>query len=227
LALEPLEDRWVPSGLSSIRSNFNGTPIAPGASVWFNSVLKVNGLGSSPVTLHVTNQTITFSANGTAYNLSVPDDALTYSPTATTATTTFDTGSNSWVTSLPFHFSGNGFLGGYVYVATNGLPGGIQNVTWQGQFSSDTAGISVNWQWAAAVYSHFSTDYNALNVKPVDDNQVSQYKNSDHAGTPESFTIPRVLPGGATGGGGSNWTGSYSATASVTPPVVRTPAILT
>jgi hypothetical protein len=40
LTLESLEDRCVPSGLSSITSNFNGTPIAAGASLWFNGVMK-------------------------------------------------------------------------------------------------------------------------------------------------------------------------------------------
>jgi len=58
-------------------------------------------------------------------------------------------------------------------------------------------------------------------VKPVDDNQTSNYQNSDHAGTPESFKAS--VTGGATGGGGSNYTGSYSPTVSVTPVVVPEP----
>jgi hypothetical protein len=199
-ALEGLEDRCVPtSGLSTIQSNFNGTAIAAGDSLWFSSVFKVNGLRSSPVTLHVTNQSIVFSANGTTYHVNAPDDTVTLSPTATTATTSFDTTSGTWVTTLPFHFSGNGFLGGAVFVATNGLPGGIHNVAWQATFSSDTAGVSVNWQWAAAVYTRFSTDYNALGIKPVDDTQASSYKNSDHAGTPEAGNFKSYVTGGATG----------------------------
>jgi hypothetical protein len=71
----------------------------------------------------------------------------------------------------------------------------------------------VNWQWAAAVYTNFSTAYNALGVKPVDDRTASQYKNQDHVGTPENFK-PYVI-GGATGGGGKNYTGGLSGTASV------------
>lgn len=67
-------------------------------------------------------------------------------------------------------------------------------------------------QWGASVYTSFDTDYNALGVKPVDDNKASEYKNSDHAGTPENFKP--FVTGGATGGGGSNYTGSYSATGS-------------
>ena len=53
-------------------------------------------------------------------------------------------------------------------------------------------------------------------MKPVDDNQASVYQNSDHAGTPENFKS--FVTGGARGGGGSNFTGSYSATAAVSCP---------
>jgi len=74
--------------------------------------------------------------------------------------------------------------------------------------------VKVNWQWAAAVYTNFSSDYSLLGVKPVDDNKKNPYLNSDHAGTPENFK-PFVI-GGATGGGGSNYTGDYSATKSFT-----------
>jgi hypothetical protein len=85
-------------------------------------------------------------------------------------------------------------------------------VIWQGTFSSDTAGLTVNWQWGAAAYTNFSSKYNDLGVKPVDDNKASQYQNSDHAGTPENFKA--YVVGGARGGGGSNFTGSYSGTGS-------------
>ncbi len=59
---------------------------------------------------------------------------------------------------------------------------------------------------------NFGADYNSLGVKPVDDNKASQNKNSDHAGTPENFKS--FVIGGARGGGGSNFTGSYSGTGS-------------
>jgi hypothetical protein len=209
------------NGWSAVQSNFNGTAIAAGSTVWFSSVFKVSGVGSTPVTLNVTNQTISFTANGSATTLSVPNSTITIDPAATTATTTFDAATNSWQTTLPTQFSGNAYLGGVELAAPNGLPGGINPVTWQGQFTTDTAGISVNWQWAAAVYTNFSTDYNALNVKPVDDNHLSQYQNSDHAGTPEAFT--KFVTGGARGGGGSNFTGSLSPTVTVKVPVQQTP----
>ena len=67
------------------------------------------------------------------------------------------------------------------------------------------------------MYSQFGTDNSSLGVKPVDASDLSSYQNSDHAGTPESFKS--FVTGGACGGGGSNYTGSYSGTATVTPDV--------
>jgi hypothetical protein len=94
-----------------------------------------------------------------------------------------------------------------------GLPGGIDPVTISGTFGSDTPGLSFEWKWAAAVYTSFSDDLNAVGVKPIDGNDANPYDNSDHAGTPENFKDS--VTGGARGGGGSNWTGSYSGTSKV------------
>jgi hypothetical protein len=203
------------AGWSAIASNFNGNSIQAGDTLWFSSVFKASNLGSGTVTLHVTGQTVRFSAGGTNYVVPVPDSTIVLSPTATTASTTFDSSSNSWVTTLPKSFSGNAFLGGVALPLGVTLPGGINPVVWQGQFTSDTPGVSINWQWAAAVYSYFGSDPTTFEVKPVDDNHLSQYQNSDHAGTPETFAS--FVLGGARGGGGSNFTGSYSATTTVTP----------
>lgn len=216
--LEALESRWVPSavdGTSAIAFNFNGTPVAAGDTLWFSSAFKASGLPAHAVSLHFTHGSIAFTANGTAYSVSTPDADVTLSPSATTATTTFDATLNAWETTLPMKWSGNGFLDGVAFPLASPLPGGIKNVTWQGQFSGDTPGVSVNWQWAAAAYTRFGGDYNALHVKPVDDNHLSVYPNSDHAGAPEAFLT--YVVGGATGGGGANVTGSLSATVQVTP----------
>jgi hypothetical protein len=212
---------------SAIASNFNGTAIAAGDYVWFNAVLKANGLSSSPTTIFVTHASITFTANGTTYQLTVPPSQITFSSSTTLATTDFTTLSSEigkplgWKTDLQFSgLAGSDFLGAVEFaVPASGLPGGIKNVVWQLTFSSDAPGLTVNWQWAAAAYTSFDTDYNDLGVKPVDDNKASQYKDSDHAGTPENFKADVV--GGARGGGGSNFTGSYSGTGSCA--LVRTP----
>jgi hypothetical protein len=205
---------------SAISSNFNGTAIAAGDHVWFNAVLKVHGLGSAPATIFVTHASITFTANGHTYLLTVPDSQITFSSSTTLATTEFtklspEIGSPlGWKTEVQSSgLAGNDFLAGLAFaVPASGLPGGIKNVIWQGTFSSSTSGLTVNWQWSAAAYTNFGATYNDLGVKPVDDNKASKYQNSDHAGTPEDFKA--YVIGGATGGGGSNFTGSYSATGS-------------
>ena len=196
----------------TITSNFNGTPIAGGDTVWFSSVFSVQGRGSQPVTVYFSDSTITFTVNGVPQTVPVPDGQITFSPDTTQATTYFD--SSSWITNLQSSgLSGKDFVTAVAaQVPAGGWPGGIDDVSWSGSFTSDTAGLSVRWQWAAAAYTQFGTDYNSLNVKPVDDNRGSQYQNSDHAGTPESFK--QFVTGGARGGGGSNYTGSYSGTAS-------------
>ncbi len=147
----------------------------------------------------------------------MPDAILTLTPSATTAVVSFSDATNTWTTNVPTQFSGNVFLSGLAVPLPDGLPRGIQNVTWQLTSTSNTAGLNINWQWAAAAYSTFGTDLAPLDVKAVDDNHFAPYYNSDHAGTPENYTS--YVVGGATGGGGSNFTGSLSATASFTPPL--------
>jgi hypothetical protein len=212
--LEILEDRTVPSSTGFITSNFNGTAIHPGSTVWFNSIVKVTGVGAAGATIHIDQSTINYTVNGQTTQVAVPEGTLVFLPNAASATTTFDPGSG-WTTTVPVGVGGNVFLTGYGLSLPNGLPGGANPVTWTGNFETDTSGVSLHWQFAAAVYTQFSTDNNALNVKPVDSNSASAYHNSDHAGTPEAFKA--FVTGGARGGGGSNWTGSYSSTVSVTP----------
>lgn len=75
----------------------------------------------------------------------------------------------------------------------------------------------MTWQWAAAVYTQFGTNYNMLGVKPVDDNSRSQYKNFDPAGTPENFK--QFVIAGARGDG-TTLVGNYTA------PTVPSPCLL-
>jgi hypothetical protein len=200
----------------AISSNFNGTPIAGGNYIWFNSVFSLPGFDTShltsPLTINFTGVTITFGST----TINAPNVSITYDPSNPPPTTTFTPGSpGMWTTVLPItHLSGNNFLDAVEFlVPSGGLPGGIHPLTWSGTFTSSMPGLQVQWKWGAAVYdTTFSTNYNALGVKPVDDNKASTYKNSDHAGTPENFKTH--VRGGATGGGGSNYTGSYSGTGS-------------
>ena len=203
---------------TSIDSNFNGNTIAAGNYIWFNSVLTLKAPKSptSTFTVHYTGQTVSFVASGKTYTLSVPDADVIFDPSATTATTIFDNANNKWVTTVPSTYTGNVFLSGVAYqVPDGGLPGGIKSVTWNGIVYA-SGPFQFQWKWAAAVYNFpngAAPDNNALGVKPVDSNTLSAYQNSDHAGTMENYK--NYVTGGATGGGGSNYIGGYSGTASV------------
>jgi hypothetical protein len=211
---------------TSISANFNGTSIPAGDFIWFNSVVKVSGVPSGGGHVNLTNVHVTFTANGSPYTIDIPGAQITLSPSAATATTYFSQG-QEWITNVPSTFGDNIFLSGVGWqVPSPGLPGGIQNVKWAGDFYLST-GESINWQWAAAVYPQFvsepplgsneqTNEYTVMGVKVVHSTTLDAYHNGDQAGTPEnrSATTPPIPNpiGGARGGGGSNFTGSYSAT---------------
>jgi hypothetical protein len=200
---------------SSNSSNFNGTPIPGGDYIWFNANFSVQG-GSlhDGTTLNLALATLQFTANGTHYVLPAPNATVTLSASAHCASTTFNSITNTWQTTVPLAGSDEILLDGLAYqVPAGGLPGGINPIVWEGDFSSNTSGLSIQWKWGAAVYTHFSTNYNALGVKVTHTNDCN-YPNGDHAGTPENFK--QYVIGGARGGGGSNWTGSWSGTVGVT-----------
>lgn len=185
--------------------------IPGGDYIWFTSVMKLNGpQPKSAVTIAQYNSKITFTANGKQYTISVPNSTVVVSPSASGASLSYK--SNAWSETVPINFSGNVFLGGVAWETPVRLTN-ISNVTWTASYTS-TNGTQFNWQWAAAVYDEFSTNYNALGVKPMD-RPGAGYNNSDRAGTPENYRAH--VEGGARGGGGANYTGSYSGTVGVTP----------
>lgn len=198
---------------STIASNFNGTAIAAGRTLWFNAVCTVTGLGAQPVTVHVDQSTISYSVSGSPVTITVPESDITLTPGGAELATASVTGSGTWLVDSPSGLSGNYFMSGVAVPLPAGLPGGINPVTWSARFSTTASGLTVKWKWAAAVYTTFGGTLASLGVKPVDDNSASSYQNSDHAGTPESYKS--FVTGGARGGGGSNFTGSYSGTDSV------------
>jgi hypothetical protein len=132
---------------------------------------------------------------------------------------------NTWTTTVPVKGDDEIFLSGLaVPVPFSGRLGG-NNVSWTGEFSPSVPGISIEWKWGAAVYTAFTTDYNALAVKAGHQTACGQ-NNGDHAGTPEGVNNKnqpwkQFVTGGARGGGGSNWTGSWSGTQAVSPSCPR------
>jgi hypothetical protein len=199
---------------TQVTTNFNGTSIPQGDYIWLTVHLKASGLPSHSVaTVRFDNVLVQATVNGQPYNLTLPSGIVVFNPNITTSTLSYDSPSNTYTVTVPTSLSGNAFVTGIPYpVPSGGIPGGVSNVKVTGRMSTDTAGISTNWQWAAAVYTQFSTNPSQLGIKPVDDNHTSQYHNSDPAGTPENYK--QYVTGGACGGGGSNYTGSNSPTGS-------------
>jgi hypothetical protein len=206
-------------------SNFNGTPIQGGNFIWFNANLKASGIPSTGATVFFQNSTIQFMADQ-PYNLAVPNAQITFSPSAVCASTSFDTLTQTWMTTVPLSGSDEVFLSGLAFPVPSSFAnaGGKVDgaVVWQGTFFTDAPGVTMNWKWGAAVYTTFSTDYNIDAIKPSHNNSCA-YPNSDHAGTPEGFDtqsgnqFKSFVVGGARGGGGSNFTGSWSGTQDVKP----------
>jgi phospholipase C len=215
----------------AIRSTFGKAQVAAGDYIWFNSVMNLNtgksGHGSdttttSTATIPSTGLTVHFSGqwidvqleDGATLQLPAPNAEVVYSPTATTATTTFTGG--QWVTTVPISYTGNVFLAGLAYQAPAGISMLGARVTWTGAFSGTTSSFNLKWEWGGAAYSSFgtlnlsntNTLYNGLGVKPIDASAGSASPNGDLAGTPENFKANAI--GGVSGYGGSSFTGAYS-----------------
>jgi len=204
---------------TKISSNFNGTAIAAGTTIWWSAVMKVSGINGRKATVHFQGGAVSLSSGCMAGSQASPDASITFDPSVATSTTSYDPIANRWNTVVPASgLSGNVLLDAFALPINCSMAGGVNPVVWTGDFWSDTPGLTVCWQWAASVYKTASfPPLAAAGVKPVDDNKTSVYLNSDHAGTPEAEKS--LVTGGARGGGGSNWTGSYSGTVCVAPPV--------
>jgi hypothetical protein len=207
------------SGNTAIHYPTTLPSISSGNSLWFSSSgLTVKGLPSTgSVKLYVTNASINFMANGTTYNQPVPNAVITFSSTATSASTTWDATNNRWSTLIPMSsVNGNAtihsFFDGVAFqVPAGGFPTGIQNVTWQAAYSTSTTGLSFNWQWGAAVYSTLPAagatgNYSSFGVNSLD--------NSVPAGTPVNYEGNLIF-----GDTGAGYTGLYANFVGVVPTI--------
>ena len=195
----------------NISANFNSSSISAGNYIWFTCYMKVNGVGSSAVTIKVMGQTV----NSANFSIVVPDALITIDPSTSSATTTYN--GTKYVSTFPKSISGNVLVSGVAYLVPNGgLPGSISNITWNGSYTASQSGISINWQFGSAVYTSFSSNPTSLGIKPCDDGHASSaYQNSDPAGTPENYKA--YVISGAKGGGGTNYNGGNSSTGGITP----------
>ena len=206
---KPPQTNACPPVTSSINSGFNGTTISTVNFIWFNANFSATGIPSTGATIFFKNSSVAVNSAYGLYTYPVPDGKITFDPRATCATTTFD--GTQWVTTVPLAGSDEILLSALgIHVPVDFK---ASSVTWKGDFSATAKNITVSWKWGAAVYTTDVTqpNYNLLGVKPTHTGSCA-YSNSDHAGTPEN--AKKSVIGGARGGGGSNFTGSWSATGS-------------
>ena len=208
------------SGGTLIHYDTNLPSIPQGRTIWFSAVVNnVKGLPSGQqVKLYLTNGTIKFTAAGTQYTVPVPNAVVTLDSTVSgSKSTSYDLTNNRWSTSIAStNLTGNTFVTGVAFPVPVAFPAGIQNVTWSASFSTDTPGITLQWQWNAEVYTSFSETYatstnnNVLGVNG-EDGSADAY-GTDPAGVPETYKADATF--GATDG-------YFSATSGVVPTVAQ------
>ena len=148
---------------------------------------------------------VTFVLNGRTYVL--PDGFLIFDPAApATPTTTFDATffpQGRWLTTLnPNNLSDEIFFGGNAVPVDYKISSGGK-ATFNYRTLSTDSDFAFDWQWSAAVYTYWPGN-NAAQILP--------YHRSLHAGTPQNTQVQRSLIQGPRGGGGANYTGSWSGT---------------
>lgn len=177
----------------------------PNDVVWINAHIGgPSGVSTTTVTT-VDFTGVTFVLNGRTYAL--PDGVLIFNPAAPAVpTTTFDSTflpNGRWVTTVnPSDLSDEIFFDGSALPVDSNISGG-GSATFNYTTQSSDNNLAFSWQWSAAVYTYWPGNNQA---------QILAYHQSDHAGTPLNTEVQQSLIQGPRGGGGSNYTGSWSGT---------------
>ncbi len=193
---------------SSNSAPFNGSSIAQGRWIWFSASFDVAGLNNNIVThVYFENSNVLFSSGGVNYNVVIPGGVITFDPDATCVSTEYVAG--QWHTTSPPGQNGNILVSAKGFEVPVNLPGSVSPVTWNAVFAADQEGLSVHWQWGAAVYTTSLADLANLGVKASDNNTCGNSSN-DKVGTPSNVIQYHVA--GARAGSGSNYTGGGTGT---------------
>jgi hypothetical protein len=168
--------------------HFKGEREPEGVVLWFNSVLRASGVPKDQLlSLCVTNQVISWREGNRTETIQVPDAIVAFKPWETFAHTYFGLG--RWDTSAPnAQAVSDTFMSGVAVPLPDGPPRNARNLTWTAQFSTNTPGVTVRWEWSAASYTRFSDDYNALGLAVADIvSGKGKQRTVDEAGTPVAF----------------------------------------
>ena len=191
-----------PTSWNKFNVPFGAAPVA-----WVHAQFKPTGVPTATAsTVQFTD--VSFVLNGIKYPM--PDSVVNFDPNApSTSTTTFSgtpgTTSARWTTTINPNFISdeNFFVGAAIPVGPAIAGGGQATIRFTTQ--TDDAGLSFSWQWSAAVYTFWPSDWNQAMIQ-------AYHGNGLHADTPTNTQVQKSLIQGPRGGGGSNFTGSWSAT---------------
>ena len=194
---DPINPGRVPAGT---------TPV-----VWVHAQFKPTGVPTSSASM-VQFTGVSFVLKGNSYPM--PNGVVNLDPEAPYMSTTTFTGipgtaSALWSTTInPNNISDENFFVGAAIPVDLTISGGGQATI---QFTAQTndTGLSFSWQWSAAVYTYWPPAWNVALIQPYHGNGPT---GSQHSDTPDNTQVQRSLIQGPRGGGGSNFTGSSSAT---------------
>jgi hypothetical protein len=194
-----------PSGtaIAGAPVSWNGFTAPAGSVAWVHAhISSPQNVPSNTVTT-VDFTGVKIVVNSTSYAL--PDGHIVFKPGVTTPTTVVNADS-SWTTTVPPSFNNDIFFDGQaIPVDANMMNNGHGNTgsTLSFTTSSSDSALKFQWQWSAAVYTAWPGNA-AANIEPVH----AQLQ----AGAPQNTAVQKTLIQGPRGGGGSNFTGSWSGT---------------
>lgn len=192
----------IDSAISGAPVSWNGFKAPSGSVVWINAHLDAKNVPTNTITT-VDFTGVTLVVNATTYAL--PNGQVVFNPATLTPTTVVNA-DGSWTTTVNPSFNNDiFFVGGAIPVDANLENGGNGNTGSTLSFTTNSSDstLSFQWQWGAAVYTSWPGNA-AANIEPVHAQQ--------QAGAPLNTAVEADLIQGPRGGGGSNFTGSWSGT---------------
>jgi hypothetical protein len=196
--------------ISSTSWNTFKVPAGTTPVVWVHAQFKPTGVPTTAASI-VDFTGVWFVLNGMSYPM--PSGMVIFDPAASwTGTTRFTPSAGTpgtWTTTInPNNISDENFFVGAAIPVDMHIAGGGQATI---QFTTQTndTDLSFSWQWSAAAYTYWPSDWNMALIQPYHGNGPT---GSQHADTPDNTQVQKSLIQGPRGGGGSNFTGSWSAT---------------
>ena len=179
--------------------SWNSFKAPAGSVVWTHAHISGPGNVQTNTITTVNFTGVSLVVNTTTYAL--PNGTIVFNPAISTPTTVVNA-DGSWTTTVNPNQSGDIFFVGQAIPVDSNLENGGKSTFSFTTNSSDSA-LTFSWQWSAAVYTCWPGNA-AANIEPV--------HASLQAGAPQNTAVQKCLIQGPRGGGGSNFTGSWSGT---------------